>query len=139
MVTAAAFALAYHFVQPAPPRHIVMTTGSKDGAYYYYGRIYRDLLAKEGIDVTLEESPGPVANIARLQEGQADVGFVQGGTRTDGGDTPLRSLASLYYEPVWIFVPDGSRIERLSRSARPPRRGRCRGQRHAPRRAAVAG
>src|SRR5579864_6729202 len=110
LLTAAAFTLAYLFVKPAPPHHIVMATGSKDGAYYYYGRLYRDLMAQEGIDVTLVETTGSTANIDLLTRGAADVAFVQGGTRDDDGNTPLRSLASLYYEPVWVFV----------RKSRPP-------------------
>jgi TRAP transporter TAXI family solute receptor len=110
VLTVAAFTLAYLFVKPAPPRHIVMATGSKDGAYYYYGRLYHDLMAQEGIDVTLVETAGSTANIDLLNHGAADVAFVQGGTRDDDGNTPLRSLASLYYEPVWVFV----------RKSRPP-------------------
>jgi TRAP transporter TAXI family solute receptor len=104
LLTAAAFAVAYHFVQPAPPRHIVMATGNKDGVYYYYGRIYRDLMARQGIDVALIETAGSIANIDLLNRGEADVAFVQGGTRSDDGDTPLRALASLYFEPIWVFV-----------------------------------
>ncbi len=114
LLTVAAFAVAYHFVQPAPPRHIVMATGSKDGVYYYYGRIYRDLMAKEGIDVTLKETAGSIANIDLLNRGEADVAFVQGGTRGDDGTTPLRSLASLYFEPIWIFVRKDLPIQRLA-------------------------
>lgn len=114
LLTIAAFAVAYHFVQPAPPRHIVMATGSKDGVYYYYGRIYRDLMAREGIDVTLKETAGSIANIDLLNRGEADVAFVQGGTRTDDGTTPLRSLASLYFEPVWLFVRGDVPIARLA-------------------------
>jgi TRAP transporter TAXI family solute receptor len=104
LLTVAAFLVAYHFIQPAPPRHIVMATGSKDGAYYYYGRMYHDLMAEEGIEVTLKETAGSIANIDLLHHGEADVAFVQGGTRSDEGTPPLRSLASLYYEPVWLFV-----------------------------------
>src|SRR5215469_8815452 len=104
LLTIAAFALAYFFVKPAPPRHIVMATGSADGVYDYYGRIYRDMMAQEGIDVTLVETAGSPANIDLLNRGAADVAFVQGGTRDDDGNTRLRSLASLYFEPIWIFV-----------------------------------
>jgi len=105
VLTVAAFAIAYHFVQPAPPRHIVMAAGSKDGVYYYYGRIYRDLMAQHGIDLTLLATKGSTENIDLLTSGKADIGFVQGGTRgDDGGHTRLRSLASLYFEPVWVFV-----------------------------------
>lgn len=114
LLIAIAFAVAYHFVQPAPPRHIVMATGSKDGVYYYYGRIYRDLMAKEGIDVTLLETAGSIANIALLDRGEADVAFVQGGTRSDDGTTELRALASLYFEPIWLFVRKTLPIKRLA-------------------------
>ncbi len=113
LLIAIAFAVAYHFVQPAPPRHIVMATGSKDGVYYYYGRIYHDLMAKEGVEVTLKETAGSIANIDLLNRGEADVAFVQGGTRTDDGTTPLRSLASLYFEPIWFFVRGDAPIARL--------------------------
>jgi TRAP transporter TAXI family solute receptor len=104
LLTIAAFAIAYRFVQPAPPRHIVMATGATDGVYYYYGRIYHDLMAREGIEVTLVETAGSVANIDLLNQGKVDVAFIQGGTRSDNGDTPLRSLGSLYFEPIWLFV-----------------------------------
>ena len=114
LLVVAAFVVAYHFVQPAPPRHIVMATGVKDGAYYYYGRWYRDLLAQEGISVTLLQTAGSIDNIGLLEQGKADVAFVQGGTRSDGGETRLRSLASLYFEPVWVFVRKGLPIARLA-------------------------
>jgi TRAP transporter TAXI family solute receptor len=114
LLIVAAFVIAYHFVQPAPPRHIVMATGSKDGVYYDYGRIYRDLMAKEGIEVTLLETAGLVANVEFIARGEADVAFVQGGTRSGEGDTPLHALASLYYEPVWVFLRKDVRVSRLS-------------------------
>jgi uncharacterized protein len=104
LLSAAAFAVAYRFVQPAPPSHFVMATGVADGVYNYYGRIYRDLMAREGIEVTLVETAGSIDNIDLLNRGKADVAFVQGGTRSDEGDTKLRSLASLYFEPIWLFV-----------------------------------
>ena len=114
LLIAAGFAVAYHFVQPAPPRQIVMASGSKDGVYYYYGRMYRDLLAREGIDVTLVETAGSIANIDLLDRGKADVAFVQGGTRGDDGHTLLRSLASLYFEPIWVFVRKDVPVARLA-------------------------
>jgi TRAP transporter TAXI family solute receptor len=114
LLIAAGFAVAYHFVQPAPPRQIVMASGSKDGVYYYYGRMYRDLLAREGIDVTLVETAGSIANIDLLDRGKADVAFVQGGTRGDDGRTLLRSLASLYFEPIWVFVRKDVPVARLA-------------------------
>jgi uncharacterized protein len=114
LFTIVAFAVAYRFVQPAPPRHITMATGPQDSVYQYYGRMYRDLMAQEGIDVTLAKTAGSIANIELLNERKADVAFVQGGTRNDDGHTKLRSLASLYFEPVWVFVRKNLPVARLA-------------------------
>lgn len=105
--------VTYHFVQPAPPRHIVLATAQKGGAYFLLGLRYQALLAREGIDVTVLPTSGSVENIRLLQKGKADVAFAQGGTGTRVEAPGLRSLASLYYEPVWIFVRKGSGIARL--------------------------
>jgi uncharacterized protein len=113
IVTLAALAITYQFVQPAPPKHITIATGSEQGAYFYYGQVYRDRLAAEGIDVTLLTTRGSPENIAMLQDGRADVAFVQGGTGANVDATHLRSLASLFFEPIWIFVRQDTKITRL--------------------------
>jgi TRAP transporter TAXI family solute receptor len=114
LLMVAALAVAYQFVQPAPPRNIVMATGAKDGVYYYYGRMYRDLMAQEGIEVALDETAGSIANIDLLNRREADIAFVQGGTRSDEDRTQLRSLASLYFEPIWVFVRKDVPVARLA-------------------------
>ncbi len=99
-------------ISPAPPRHIVMTTGATDGAYHQFGLRYQAILAHNGIELELRTSTGSIQNLERLQSGEADVGFVQGGLRTvtqaaDGApadaESELRSLGTIGYEPVWIF------------------------------------
>src|SRR6266436_1483129 len=109
-----ALIVTYHFVQPAPPRHIILATGQEGGAYFLFGLRYQALLAQEGIDVTVRPTSGSVENIHLLKKGEADVAFVQGGTGASADAPGLRSLASLYYEPIWIFVRKHSGIERLS-------------------------
>ncbi|HKW54128.1 MAG TPA: TAXI family TRAP transporter solute-binding subunit, partial [Stellaceae bacterium] len=113
ILTLAALAITYQFVQPAPPRHITIATGSEQGAYFYYGQLYRDRLAAEGIDVTLQVTHGSPENIQMLQDGRADVAFIQGGTGADVDATHLRSVASLFFEPIWIFVRQGVKVTRL--------------------------
>jgi len=90
-----------------------LATGSEGGAYHLYGLRYQALLAQEGIDVTVRPTSGSVENIHLLQNGQPDVAFVQGGTGAHVDAPGLRSLASLYYEPVWILVRKHAGIERL--------------------------
>src|SRR5437764_12235374 len=113
LLSLAALIITYHFVQPAPPRHITFAAGAEGGAYHLFGLRYQAELAREGIDVTVRPTSGSMENIHLLQKGQADVAFVQGGTGASVDARGLRSLASLYYEPVWIMVRKHTGIERL--------------------------
>src|SRR6266566_8182756 len=114
IISLLALIVTYHFVQPAPPRHIVFATGREGGAYFLFGLRYQALLAHEGIDVTVRQTSGSVENIHLLQRGGADVAFVQGGTGASVDAPGLRSLASLYYEPVWILARKQTGIQQLS-------------------------
>jgi len=98
-----AFALAYQFVDPAPPNTLTLSAGSKEGAYYRYAGLYRDYLEKRGITVNILESAGSQENVERLTAGEADVAFVQGGIAKPENNQ-LISLGSLYYEPLWVFM-----------------------------------
>jgi hypothetical protein len=112
-----ALVVTYHFVQPAPPHHIVFATGQEGGAYYLFGLRYQALLAHEGIDVTVRPTSGSVENIDLLKKGKVDVAFVQGGTGASADAPGLRSLASLYYEPIWIMVRKVSFDWQISKGA----------------------
>ena len=99
------------FVSPMPPRTLAMSTGVVDGAYHHFGQRYREVLQANGIALELRSSSGGIENLARLNDGSVSVAFVQGGTGPMPVDaealaesTPLRSLATIAYEPVWIFT-----------------------------------
>jgi TRAP-type uncharacterized transport system substrate-binding protein len=100
-----AFAVAVHFVQPAPPSKLVMSTGRPDGDYYRYGLEYRKLLAKQGVDLELLTSDGAIENIGRLMDptSRVDVAFFQSGTGFAANAPHVVSLGTLYYEPLWVF------------------------------------
>src|SRR5262249_22175822 len=68
------------FMDPFPPRRIVMATGQIDSVYDAFGRQYQSRLAREGLRVDLFRTAGSVENLDRLLSGQVDVAFVQGGT-----------------------------------------------------------
>ena len=113
-VTIIAFFFAYQFVDPAPPKEVVITTGQADGAYNQFARQYQKILEKHGIDLILRVSNGSVENIENLKNGKAQVGFVQGGTANDEEDSPLLTLGSLYHEPLWLFHRQGEQMESSS-------------------------
>ena len=100
------FALAWFFIQPAPPRNIVMATGSQEGAYFQFAKDYADYLRNHGVTLELRPTAGSLQNYQLLQsDPQVDLAIVQGGTAPDDvrGASDIESLASLYFEPVWVF------------------------------------
>ena len=124
LITAIGFAVAYQFVQPAPPRHMTITTGGESGAYYAYAKRYAALLAANGITLEIKTSEGSQQNLERIKSGEADIAFVQGGVQEapsgdaeSSGDSNLRSLGSVAYEPVWVFYRSNYRIDRLNHLA----------------------
>ncbi len=103
---------AYYFLKPAPPKHVVLATGSEQGAYAALGKRYQTELKRYGIDVVLRTTNGSRENLRLLRDEKENVqiAFVQGGSsetvRTpeqEAAALPLMSLGSMFYEPVWIF------------------------------------
>ena len=72
------FFVAYQFVQPAPPRHIVMATGQPEGSYYHFGEKYRQILARDGLDLELRVTSGALENLRLVETGEVNVAFLQG-------------------------------------------------------------
>ena len=113
MVSVLALIITYWFVEPAPPSHLELATGPEDGAYFYFGQRYRELLAREGISVNVRATFGSIENLHLLSERAVDLAFVQGGTGASADAPDLRSLASLYFEPLWVFVRADAPLKEL--------------------------
>ena len=114
------FLLAYQFVEPAPPKVITLATGSPTGAYHAFGLAMRNILAAKGIELKLHNSAGSDENAGLLAGGTVDIALMQGGTPLEGvpDGEHLRALASLYYEPLWIFHrldPAPTRLSELAK------------------------
>lgn len=103
LLTLLGFLLAYQFVQPAPPDSIRMSSGGPEGAYHLFAEQFAREMEQEGITLQVSTSGGSVDNIGRLERGEADIAFVQGGTAQFASGGKLRALGSLYFEPVWLF------------------------------------
>lgn len=122
LIAGVGFVIAFQFVEPAPPRHVIMTSGGDSGAYYHFAKRYEAILARAGITLEVRTSEGSVQNLERLRSGEAQIGFIQGGVveQPDNADIDqepenygLLSLGSVFYEPVWVFYR-GETIDRLS-------------------------
>lgn len=119
LLTAGLLGLAYWWLDPNPPKRVVLATGPDQSAYDTFGRRYAQALAAYGITVELLPSEGSADNITLLRSGRADLGFVQGGSghiRPDD-EEQLRTLGNLFVEPLWLFYHEASarRLNRLDR------------------------
>lgn len=104
------FYFTAQFIKPSPKKEITIATGSKSGQYYQTALKYKELLEKEKVKVNIVTSTGSIENIKLLEEKKVDVAFVQNGVIEKSEN--LESLASIYYEPLWIFY--NTNIKNLS-------------------------
>lgn len=106
LLTVVAFAVAFQFVKPAPPRHIVMASGPEGGAYYQFAQRYQRILARNDIELEVRTTAGSAENLRLLldPDGDVEVAFLQGGVGTDREYEGIESLGGVFYEPIWVFV-----------------------------------
>src|SRR4051794_38309907 len=105
VLTLGAIWLAFALVRPTPPRTVAMATDPESGISAGVAEQYRELLARDGIDLRLVPSVGAVENVARLRDPGSgiSVAIIPGGI-TNRKDSPdLVSLGTLFYEPLWVF------------------------------------
>ena len=116
LLAAACIWLSFRFIEPIPPRRIVIASGPEFSLFHQQAQRYKAALAAEG--VTLEEriTEGAGENYRLLLDRKSgvDIAFVQGGIATFPEADSLVMIASLYYEPLWIFLRRGEPIDALA-------------------------
>jgi hypothetical protein len=105
-----------HFLQPAPPRHIVMASGLEDGLPHALAQRYIAILARSGVTIEERLTHGAGENIALLQDAHSgvDIAFTQGGVARFPAANDVVMLASLYYVPMWIFYTGADTISQIN-------------------------
>jgi TRAP-type uncharacterized transport system substrate-binding protein len=102
--------LSCWWMNPTPPKRVVLATGPAQSAYEVFGKKYAAWLKPYGIQVELRATEGSSANLELLRSGKVDLGFVQGGSgsplATD--EENLATLGSLFVEPIWVFYTEAS-------------------------------
>jgi TRAP transporter TAXI family solute receptor len=104
------------FLQPAPPRRIVLASGAEFGVYNRYALRYKEILGREGVAVDVRMTGGADENLRLLLDPKSgvDVAFMQGGVASFPEADGLVMLASLYYEPLWIFYRDPATLTQIN-------------------------
>jgi TRAP transporter TAXI family solute receptor len=107
VLMSAAVAVAWQFIEPAPPSKVVIATGSTSGAYHAAALHYAEHFEEAGLELVVRETAGSLENYALLgkRDSGIEVAIVQGGTAPVEPERrrELVALASLYLEPVWVF------------------------------------
>ena len=113
---AATLWISSRFLQPEPPRHIVLASGPAFGLYHQYAERYRQALARDGVVVEERVTEGAADNLRLLRDPNSgvDIAFLQGGVATPVEANDVEMLASLYYEPLWVFYRNPKPLTQLN-------------------------
>jgi TRAP transporter TAXI family solute receptor len=108
--------LSFQFIEPIPPRQIVLASGPESSLYHLHAARYKELMAQQGVTVVERMTEGAGENLRLLGDPASgvDIGFVQGGQAGGPEAKGIVMLASLYYQPLWIFVRRGVQIDSLA-------------------------
>jgi TRAP-type uncharacterized transport system substrate-binding protein len=94
--------MSYRFIQPFPPKTLIMATGMAGGSYAAFGELYQQALARNGIHVVLRPTAGAVENLRLLKDRSREVkvGFIQGTVGSIEESSNLVSIGGLAYTPL---------------------------------------
>jgi len=95
--------LAITFYLQLPSRTFTILTGREGGAYHSAALEYQKIAAEKGFTLNVVPTAGSAEVLQRLLAGEAEAGFVQGGTAAGLKTDLLTTAASVFYEPLWIF------------------------------------
>lgn len=116
LLLAGGFWLAAQFIKPAPPDYLYISSGAPGGSYEVYAERYRQVLARNGVELRDQPSAGSMENLKRLldEDDDTEVALVQSGTANGVNVSTLFSLGYLYYEPLWVFYRSEREWDRLT-------------------------
>ena len=108
--------VSFQFLEPIPPRQIVIASGPESSLYHRHALQYKAALAREGVTLVERMTEGVGENLRLLGDPSSgvDIGFVQGGQADAPEAKGVVMLASLYYQPLWIFVRRGEGVDTLT-------------------------
>lgn len=106
VLTAVGIWLTFSLLRPTPPRSVTMAIDPEGSFSAELGKRYRELFAKDGIDLRLVPTAGAVDSMARLQDPNSGVSIaiIPGGISSEKESHGLVSLGTLFYEPLWVFA-----------------------------------
>jgi uncharacterized protein len=95
--------VAAEFASSLPPHRFTWLAGRQGGAYYMAAEAFQKQARTLGFDIKIVETAGSVEALQKLQNGEGDVAFIQGGVAVQADPEKVSTLATVSYEPLWIF------------------------------------
>jgi TRAP transporter TAXI family solute receptor len=102
--------LAVQFLDPMPPRRIVLATGPEGSALHALGVRYAEWVSEQGIAVEVRATRGPADNVVLLSDRteRVDAAFVAAGTASAEQAGAIVNASNLFYAPLWCLGRDSS-------------------------------
>ena len=85
------------------PVVLTLTSGSREGTRAVLAQAMVEQAKARGITLRLVETAGSEESLDRLDSGECDLAFVQGGLKSRGSDR-VRQVAALHVEPLHLLV-----------------------------------
>lgn len=114
LISSLAIAATLHFVRPAPPTRLTMAGGPESSSFHRVAEKYRDILARNDIELVIVPSHGSAENLDLLADSKVDIALVQSGVTRKEGTDDLVSLGTMFRQPVSIFYRSTKSFTRLS-------------------------
>ncbi|MXU66032.1 TAXI family TRAP transporter solute-binding subunit [Oceanomicrobium pacificus] len=102
LLAVAGFLARANILRLVPPEQVSIAAGRPGGGYYSFAEQYRDILARDGIEMTIVETAGSMDNSRLLATGEVDIALIQGGTPVSDA-VGLEALAAVFLEPFLIL------------------------------------
>lgn len=109
---AGSFWVASQFLEPTPPERIVLAAGPEGSALHALGQRYREILARERIEVDVRSTRGAGENAGLLVSRAAgiDAAFLIAGTVPAARAKDIADVSNLMYAPLWALKRGDSAI-----------------------------
>jgi TRAP transporter TAXI family solute receptor len=107
---------ALNVLFPAPPNKITIASSFKGGHFEALAARYRDILARDNVQVNALTTEGSVDNLKLLNDlhSGVQIAFMQEGI-TDSEHSPdLLSLGRIDYQVLWLFYTTGTLVTDLT-------------------------
>lgn len=114
LISGLAIVATLHFVRPAPPRTLTMAGGPEGSNFLTIAQRYREILARNDVDLVILPSRGSADNLDQLAENKVDIALVQSGVTREEKPRDLVSLGTMFRQPVSIFYRSEKPFTRLS-------------------------